>query len=96
MMLGETLRREEAGLQRDSCDKFVVELFLREGRDVITLYTRSSHAHTQSSSTHASVLETRDRSIIPVTSNHSYSTARLHEAGKMIDNTPLIDGLCTQ
>ena len=73
-MLGETLRREEAGLQRDSCDKFVVELFLREGRDVITLYTRSSihyHAHTQSSSTHASVLETRDRSIVPVTSNHS-------------------------
>ena len=70
-MLGETLRREEVGLQRDSCDKFVVELFLRGGRDVITLYTRSSihyHAHTH---THASVLETRDRSIIPVTSNYS-------------------------
>ena len=36
-MLEETLRREEAGLQRDSCDKFVVEHFLRVGRDVITL-----------------------------------------------------------
>ena len=62
-MLEETLRREEAGLQRDSCAKFVVELFLREGCDVITLLYIHYRAHVLSMRREIMKLEHGDMAI---------------------------------